>query len=204
MTNNTPGSLRTLATLLAADGKGIVRIEDRFDTDRRTFGQLSLIPAVLARWLGEVEGDLRQGGNFSARYFASGWEGTCHVKECRPQQRLLIQTKSPDEPDGVIEATLTADGDQAVLVIEDRGLPPEKIAAYAAGDQVHVEDLASYLAGRERCDARVRWQETPPRLPGTGRKAHLGPLLVCPGYRSAGSDRQDLCLADATRILMNS
>ncbi len=46
MTNNTPGSLRTLATLLAADGKGIVRIEDRFDTDRRTFGQLSLIPAV--------------------------------------------------------------------------------------------------------------------------------------------------------------
>ncbi len=84
------------------------------------------------------------------------------MKECRPQQRLLIQTKSPDEPDGVIEATLTADGDQAVLVIEDRGLPPEKIAAYAAGDQVHVEDLASYLAGRERCDARVRWQELHP------------------------------------------
>ena len=32
MTTNTPGSVRTLGTLRAADGKGIVRLEDRFDT----------------------------------------------------------------------------------------------------------------------------------------------------------------------------
>ena len=38
----------------------------------------------------------------------------------------------------------------------------ENIAAYGAGDQVHVEDLAAYLAGRERCDARARWQELHP------------------------------------------
>ena len=37
---------------------------------------------------------------------------------------------SPDEPDGVIEATLTADGDHTILVIEDRGLPLTQIAAY--------------------------------------------------------------------------
>ena len=55
--------------------------------------------------------------------------------------------------------TLTADGDQTVLVIEDRGVPLEDIAAYGAGDQVHVEDLAAYLAGGEPCDARARWQE---------------------------------------------
>ena len=73
-----------------------------------------------------------------------------------------VLTKSSDEPDGVIEATLTADGHETVLVIEDRGLPLENIAAYGAGDQIHVEDLAAYLAGRGRCDARARWQELNP------------------------------------------
>ena len=58
--------------------------------------------------------------------------------------------------------TLTAEGDETILVIEHHGVPLEHIAAYGAGDQIHVEDLASYLAGRERCDARARWQELHP------------------------------------------
>jgi uncharacterized protein YndB with AHSA1/START domain len=168
MTTNTPGSVRTLGTLgtlgtlRAADGKGIVRLEDRFDTDIGDLWSALTDPRRLARWLGEVEGDLRQGGEFRARYFASGWEGTGRVEACEPPRRLLILTKSPDEPDGVIEATLTADGDQTILVIEHRGLPLEQIAAYGAGDQVHLEDLAAYLAGSERVDARARWQELHP------------------------------------------
>lgn len=135
-------------------------------------GPPSPIPAV-SRWLGEVEGDLRQGGEFRARYFASGWEGTGYVEVCEPPQRLLILTRSPDEPDGVIEVTLTTDGDQTILVIEDRGLPLEQIAAYGAGDQIHVEDLAAYLAGRARCDARARCKNTPPRLSTACCRYHL-------------------------------
>ncbi len=162
MTTNTAGSVRTLGTLRAADGKGIVRLEDRFDTDVHDLWSALTDPRRLARWLGEVEGDLHQGGEFRARFFASGWEGTGRVEVCQPPQRLLILTKSSDEPDGVIEATLTADGHETVLVIEDRGLPLENIAAYGAGDQIHVEDLAAYLAGRGRCDARARWQELNP------------------------------------------
>ena len=72
-----------------------------------------------------------------------------------------------DRPDGrpgraVIEATLTADGDQTILVIEERGMPLEQIAAYGAGIQIHVEDLAAYLAGRERRDGPERWAELLP------------------------------------------
>ncbi len=55
--------------------------------------------------------------------------------------------------------TLSADGEQVVAVFEDRGLPLDQIAAYGAGDQVLVEDLAAHLAGQGRCDARARWQE---------------------------------------------
>lgn len=152
----------TLGTLNAERGKSVIRLEDRFDTDIGDLWSALTDPSRLARWLGEIEGDLRQGGEFRARYFASGWEGTCRVEECQPPRRLRILTSTPDEPDGSIEATLTSEGDWTLLVIETVGAPLEQIAAYGAGNQIHVEDLAAYLAGRERCDARLRWQELHP------------------------------------------
>ena len=155
-------STRVLGSLRAADGRGVVRLEDRFDTHVDDLWSAVTDPDRLKRWLGEVEGDLRQGGEFRALWFASGWEGTCRVKACEPPHRLLLATSSPDQPDGEVELTLTADGDGAVLVIEDRGIPLEDISAYGAGNQVHVEDLAAYLAGGGRCDARARWQELHP------------------------------------------
>ena len=41
-------------------------------------------------------------------------------------------------------------------------MPLDQLAAYGAGIQVHVEDLAAHLAGRERCDAGARWKELLP------------------------------------------
>jgi uncharacterized protein YndB with AHSA1/START domain len=117
----------------------------------------------LANWLGEVEGDFRPGGEFRARFFASGWEGTGRVEVCERPRRLLVLTKDADEPeateDHIIEVTLTADRDQTVLVWEERPMPANLLAAYGAGIQVHVEDLAAHLAGRERCDATLRFGE---------------------------------------------
>jgi hypothetical protein len=69
-----------------------------------------------------------------------------------------------DEPyDEVIEATLTADGDQTILVIETRGMPLDLAAAYGVGYQIHAENIAAHLAGRERVDSETRWAKlTPP------------------------------------------
>jgi hypothetical protein len=36
------------------------------------------------------------------------------------------------------------------------------LAAYGAGIQVHIEDLAAHVAGGERCDANARWEELEP------------------------------------------
>ena len=89
------------------------------------------------------------------------------MEACEPPRRLLVLTRDADEPDEeVIEATLTADGDQTILVIEERGMPLDHLAAYGAGWQVHVEDLAAHLAGRERCDAEARWDELVPAYQG--------------------------------------
>jgi uncharacterized protein YndB with AHSA1/START domain len=163
MTSYASAGTRILGGLQSADGKGVVRMEDRFDTDIDDMWSAFTDPLRLARWLGEVEGDLRLGGEFRARFFSSGWEGTGRVEACEPPRRLLLLTMAPDQPnDHVIEITLAADGDQTILILEERGMPLDYLAAYGAGIQVHVEDLAAHLAGRERCDADARWNELLP------------------------------------------
>ena len=86
---------------------------------------------------------------------------------CEPARRLLLTMRDadpqPGQPDEeLIEITLAADGDQTILVWEERGMPPDLLAAYGAGVQIHVEDLNAYLAGRERVDAATRWAELMP------------------------------------------
>ena len=141
-----------------------MRIEDRFDTDIEDVWSALTDPSRLARWYGDVEGDLRPGGEYHARLFSSGWEGTGRVEACEPQQRLLVRIKDADESDeNVIEVTLTADGEHSVVVWEERGMPVAQLSAYGAGVQIHVEDLADHLAGRERRDdAKARWDELHP------------------------------------------
>ena len=85
------------------------------------------------------------------------------MEACEPRQRLLLQIQDADAPDEeLIEATLTADGDQTILVVKERGMPLDLLAAYGAGVQIHVEDLAAHIAGHERRDARARWEELIP------------------------------------------
>ena len=188
MTSNARGGGRILGSLGSADGKGIVRMEDRFDTDDRRRVVGTHRPSRLARWYGEVEGDLRLGGEYRARLFASGWEGTGRVEACEPPQRLLVRIKDADEPDeNVIEATLTADGDQTIMVWEERGMPLDLLSAYGAGVQIHVEDLADHLAGRERRDD-ARRGGTSSTLPiGTWRPTSTndtsGGSATCAGAR---------------------
>src|SRR5215468_211401 len=73
MTSNAAGGRRILGSLRSADGKGLLRMEDRFDTDIDDVWSALTDPLRLVRWYGEVEGDLRLGGEFRARLFASGW-----------------------------------------------------------------------------------------------------------------------------------
>ena len=167
MTSNARGSGRILGSLSSADGKGVVRMEDRFGTGIDDLWSALTDPLRLARWIGEVEGDLRLGGDFRARWFSSGWEGTGRVDACDPPRRLLLTMRDadpqPGQPDEtVIEATLAADGDQTILAVEERGLPLDLLAAYGAGVQIHVEDLAAHIAGRERGDTEARWNELLP------------------------------------------
>jgi uncharacterized protein YndB with AHSA1/START domain len=163
MTSNAAAGNRIVGTLRTADGKGVVRMEDRFGTGIDDLWSALTEPGRLARWLGEFEGDLRLGGEFRARFFSSGWEGTGRVEVCEPPRHLLVMTRHDRQTDGhAIEATLAGDGDHTILILEERGMPVNLLAAYGAGIQVHIEDLAAHIAGRERCDADARWEELQP------------------------------------------
>ncbi len=163
-------SSRLLGTLRAADGKGVVRIEDRYDTGIEDLWSALVDPVRLARWFGQVDGDLRLGGQF--RTSGPDQDSVGRVDACEPPRRLRVTNRESDESyregsgvppfDETIEATLTADGDQTILVIEVRGMPMEPIAFYGAGWQIIAEKLAGYLAGREPGDTEARWDELVP------------------------------------------
>jgi uncharacterized protein YndB with AHSA1/START domain len=160
MSNATEGQ-RILGTLRSENGVGVVRIEDRFDAGIDEVWSALTDPARLAQWYGEVDGDLRAGGEFRARVFASGWEGTGRITECEPPRRFATVSSEAGRDEAVHEVTLTADGDHTVIVYENLSVPPDLLWAYGVGEQIHVEDLGAHLAGRERAD-ESRWEELEP------------------------------------------
>ena len=172
MTSNEPAGTRILGSLRSADGAGAVRIEDRFATGIDDLWSALTDPGRLARWYGQVEGDLRPGGEFRLHVESADLDATGRVQTCEPPQRLLVTNRETDESylrskgvppyDEAIEATLTADGDQTILVIEVQGMPLDKIAFFGAGWQIHAENLAAYLAGREPDDVEARWEALVP------------------------------------------
>ena len=135
-------------------------MEDRFDTDVDDRGRRSRIQAGSETGWGKVEGDLTVRSEFRFRFLPLDRQAPAAWK--RASQRVgLPVTMALGEPDeDGIEATLVTDGDQPIVVWEDRGMPLDQVAAYGAGVQIHVEDLAAYLAGRERReDVKARWDE---------------------------------------------
>jgi uncharacterized protein YndB with AHSA1/START domain len=182
MTGTTPNGARILGSLRSADGKGVVRIEDRYDTAIEDLWSAITDPDRVARWYGRVEGDLSPGGEYRLFVDDADSDHVGRVEECEPPRRLRVTTRETDESykrgkgvppyDEVLEATLTADGNQTVLVIEVRGMPLDAVAYYGVGWQIHAENLAAYLAGRERGDTEARWAELVPpyqELAGTVR-----------------------------------
>jgi uncharacterized protein YndB with AHSA1/START domain len=147
-------------------------MEDRLDTGIDDLWGALTDPDRLARWFGEVEGELSPGGEFRVRIDLAG-ERRGQVEACEPPQRLLVTMRDPDPQPGqpeqtVIEAQLIAEGAQTRLVWEERGMPVNLLPAYGAGVQIHVEHLADYLSGRELRHAEARWNELFPAYEALG------------------------------------
>lgn len=160
MTTAQPRS-RVTGTMRAENGRGTIRMEDLYDTTAEDLWSALTEPRRLARWIADVTGDLWPGGAFYAR-FVSGWDGPGRVEVCDPQRHLLATMSPGSDDETVIEATLTDEAGSTRLVVGERGLPLENVAAHGAGWQAHIEDLAAHLAGDEPSIWVDRWTELAP------------------------------------------
>jgi uncharacterized protein YndB with AHSA1/START domain len=150
------GSLRAID-----ERRGAVRMVDVFDTDATDLWDALTDPRRLARWIAEVEGDLRVGGVVQAR-FTSGWEGPGRIETCDPPHHLLARMDPGTPDETVIEATITPEGSSCRLVLEERGIPLAELAGHGAGWHAHIEDLGSHLETDRPSQWATRWAELTP------------------------------------------
>jgi uncharacterized protein YndB with AHSA1/START domain len=81
--NRILGSMRRLD-----EKRGVVRMEDVYDTDIADLWSAITEPERLARWIATVEGDLRVGGTVQTR-FTSTWEGPGRIDVCEAPNYLV-------------------------------------------------------------------------------------------------------------------
>jgi hypothetical protein len=118
MTSQRTETGTVVGSLRAVDGKAVVHMEDHFDTDAEDLWSALTDPQRLARWVAQVDGDLRLDGEFRAK-FTSGWEGPGRVDVCEPPRRLLVTMCPRQDDQTVIEVEIFPDGDQTRLVLSD-------------------------------------------------------------------------------------
>jgi uncharacterized protein YndB with AHSA1/START domain len=170
MTDNGRLGERLVGSLRILDGKGVVRMEDVYRTDIEDLWSALTEPHRLARWIADVQGALQVGGEIRAT-FTSGWDGPGRVDACDRPHFLQVTFLPGQQEETVLDAHLIAESDRLTrLVVEERGLLLDELAAHGAGWQAHVEDLREYLAGHSRLDLPKRWAELSPAYQDLARQ----------------------------------
>jgi uncharacterized protein YndB with AHSA1/START domain len=150
--------MKTTSTMRALDEKrGVVRVEDLYDTGIDDLWEACTTPERLARWIAELSGDLRVGGTVHTT-FTSSWTGDGRIEICDRPHHLLLTMEPGTDDEAELEAWLSEEGDRTRLVVEERGLPLDRLHFHGAGWQAHLEDLRRSLAG-EPSGWKARWTE---------------------------------------------
>ncbi|MEZ0578416.1 SRPBCC domain-containing protein [Nocardioides sp. MH1] len=137
--------MTTTATMRALDEtRGAIRVDDVYDAGIDDLWEACTTPERLARWIAQVDGDLRVGSTVRA-VFTSTWTGRARIDVCDAPRHLLLTMEPGSDDETQIEAWLTEEGDGTRLVVEERGLPTTHLPFHASGWQVHLEDLGRSL-----------------------------------------------------------
>ena len=166
--------MKVVGTMRSLDGtRGAVRVEDVYDTDIDDLWEACTNPERLARWMAKVSGDLRVGGSIHA-VFTSTWTGPGRIDVCEKPHHLLVTMEPGTSDEAQIEAWLTKDGSRTRLVVEERGLPLERLYFHGAGWQAHLEDLWRSFGG-EAAAGPEPWTEQSPEPGWRARWTQLTP-----------------------------
>jgi uncharacterized protein YndB with AHSA1/START domain len=154
----TDPDIRVRGRLWFEDGLGVVRIELDVDTPIADVWTAATDPERLRGWLGEVQGDLRVGGDYTALLFPSGWEGGGRVLECDGRGRWSVDGAEPGRALSTTTLELApTDSGGTHASLSQRGIGAEQLAFHGVGVQIHLENLASFLQGDGPVDPDPYW-----------------------------------------------
>jgi uncharacterized protein YndB with AHSA1/START domain len=162
---------------LHSDGaKGFVRLKAAYRSSTDAVWSAITDPEQLALWYGKVEGDLREGGDFSAFIYGSEWDGRGHVNTCVPLRELSITESEEDGPVVTVIARLAPSGETTTFDAEVGGLPLEYLWAFGAGWHTQLERLGEHLAGSGPKDLSTSWLERCDALEPSYREKTVLPI----------------------------
>jgi hypothetical protein len=102
------------------------------------------------------------------------WTGPARIDACEKPHHLLLNTEPGTSDEAQIEAWLTEVGSRTRLVVEERGLPLERLYFHGAGWQAHLEDLGRALRS-ENAAGPDPWTEQSPEPGWRARWTELTP-----------------------------
>ena len=115
--------MKIIGSMRAQDqDRGVVRVEDVYDTSVDDLWEACTSPDRLARWIAVVSGDPVVGGEVHA-VFTSTWSGPVRIDACDAPSHLLLTMEPGTDDETQVEVWITAEGSRARLVVEERGLP---------------------------------------------------------------------------------
>ncbi|MGV8979433.1 MAG: SRPBCC domain-containing protein [Cellulomonas sp.] len=119
--------MTTTGTMRSIDAtRGIVRVEELYETDINDLWDACTCPERLARWIAAVSGDLRVGGTIQAS-FTSTWIGPLRIETCEAPHHVLLTVEPGTDDETHIEAWLSERDSGILLVVEEGGLPLDRL-----------------------------------------------------------------------------
>jgi len=106
------------------------------------------IPERLADWFARVDLELRVGGRYHVHFDDHGYSVEGEIVELEPLRRLVHTWPDPDpsRPAAIVSYDLETQGDGCVLILANRGVPPEYASA-VAGWHAFLEALPGAVEG---------------------------------------------------------
>lgn len=117
-------------------------------------------PDLVARWMGVLSGELKEGGNYKVVFDESDPSAVVEgeIRRCVDGQELAVTWQAPGDGVSVVAVTLTpADGGTEMHLVH-KGLSDKSDTGHAAGWQVHLDQLAGGLAKDDWSDKWDQWE----------------------------------------------
>jgi uncharacterized protein YndB with AHSA1/START domain len=169
-----------LGAVLADGDRRTLRMERVYRARKADLWSAISDPVRLQRWFARVEGDLREGGGYTAVFDEESSDGriTGKILRCRPHSHLLVSWVFPDGEETLLSVDLREEGEGTLFVLEHSRIPKGPAAGYAAGWQAYLEQLEPDVSGAEGRPERPSWDE---------RWAALNPAYDALARQAAGS-----------------